>query len=360
MNRKTKYAINGALIGGVGTAIVDIFMQWLKHKENGTPFNWESFDGKRTLKNLLAGAAIGGGGGFVVGAIVDEVNANTKAINTDAYLSSFALAVQADKNSSLYKLSERKCEQVIKFLEKEFADELSAVPFQWGSNAKGTAIEGKSDFDIMVRFHRNSFTVEEMYFSVLDAFREKFYDNAIVEVIDQKKSIGLVFSLKGESVRIDVVPMRDIDSNPRNTASNLYVNNKGLFSKPSITKTDIPLQASLQLTPTQKKLIIMLKKWKTDNDVPISSYMIQLFVVKTYERNRNNIPRKLTDKLMLVLDFIAENVDTIRLVSPENTNNIVSDIPDSEKETIRRKALKVVEEYEYHPNTIQSFFVLED
>ena len=63
---------------------------------------------------------------------------------------------------------------------------------------------------------------------------------------------------------------------------------------------------------------------------------------------------------MLVLDFMAENISTIRLVSPENTNNIVSDIPVTDKDTIRKKALKVVEEYEYHPNTIQSFFVLEN
>lgn len=356
MNRKTQYAINGAIGGTLISALINAFNQLNRIEENPQL----KFDWSELLKAGGKGALIGGGGGFVVGAIVDEVNANTKAINTDAYLSSFAFAVQADKNSSLYKVSERKCEQIIKFIEKEFAYELSNVPFQWGSNAKGTAIEGKSDFDIMVRFHRNSFTVEEMYYSVLDAFKEKFYDNAIVDVIDQKKSIGLVFSLKGESVRIDVVPMRDIDTNPRNTASNLYVNNKGLFSKPTITKTDIPLQASIQLTPTQKKLIIMLKKWKTDNDVPISSYMIQLFVVKAYERNRNNIPKKLTDKLMLVLDFMAENISTIRLVSPENTNNIVSDIPVTDKDTIRKKALKVVEEYEYHPNTIQSFFVLEN
>lgn len=356
MNRKTKYAINGAIGGTLVAAIINALKQHNRMQENPEL----KFDWGELLKASGKGALIGGGGGFVVGAIVDEVNANTKAINTDAYLSSFSSAVQADKNSSSYKWSERKCDQVIKFLEKEFAAELSDVPFQWGSNAKGTAIEGKSDFDIMVRFHRNSFTMQEMYYTVLDTFKENFYDPAIVEVLDQKKSIGLVFNFRDEKVRIDVVPMRDIDFNPRNTASNLFVNNKGLFSKPSITKTNIPLQASLPLTPTQKKLIIMLKKWKADNDVPISSYMIQLLVVKAYEKNRNSIPRKLTHKLMLVLDFIAENINTIRLISPENTNNIVSDISISDKETIRKKALKVVEEYEYHPNTIQSFFILED
>lgn len=356
MNRKTQYTINGAIGGTIISALINAYKQLFRIEE----IPQLKFDWSELLKAGGKGALIGGGSGFVVGAIVDEVNANTKAINTDAYLSSFAFAVQADKNSSLYKMSERKCKHIIKFIEKEFAYELSDGPFQWGSNVKGTAIEGKSDFDIMVRFHRNSFTVEGMYYYVLDAFKEKFYDNTIVEVIDQKKSIGLVFNLKGESVRIDVVPMRDIDTNPGNTASNLYVNNKGIFSKPTITKTDIPLQVSLQLTPTQKKLIIMLKKWKIDKDVPISSYLIQLFVVKAYERNRNNIPKKLTDKLMLVLEFIADNINTIRLVSPENTNNIVSHVPVTDKETIRKKALKVLEEYAYHPNTIQSYFVMDN
>ncbi len=356
MNRKAKYAINGAIAGTLITALVNVLKQLNKMDENPE----KNFDWGELLKASGKGALIGGGAGFVAGAIVDEVNANTAAINTDEYLNAFAYSVQVNKSSRLYKSSERKCEEIIKFLEREFKYELSDVPFQWGSNAKGTAIEGKSDFDIMVRFCRDSFTLKEMYYSVLEVFEEKFRDNAIVEVIDQKKSVGLVFNLQGEKVRIDVVPMRDINDSPKNTASNLYVNNKGLFSKPTFTKTDIPLQASVRLTPTQKKIIILLKKWKADNNVPISSYMIQLFVAKAYEKNRNSIPRKLTDKVLMVLEFIAENIHSIRLTSPENTNNIVSDIPEEDKSAIRRKSLKVVEEYEYHPNTIQDYFVLEN
>ena len=356
MNRKAKYTIYGAIGGGLLNAFTNALNQMNKINEEPN----KKFDWLELLKASGKGALIGGGGGFVVGAIVDEVNANTKAINTDAYLSSFAFAVQADKSSSLYKQSERKCEEIISFIKRVFKSELSDVPFQWSSNAKGTAIEGKSDFDIMVRFHRNSFTIEEMYFTVLRAFEKKYNDNSLEEVIDQKKSIGLVFSLAGEKVRIDVVPMRDIDFNPRNTASNLYVNNKGLFSKSTITKTDIPLQASVRITPTQKQIIVMLKKWKADNNVPISSYMIQLFVTKAYEKNKNNIPSKLTNKLLMVLEYIGDNIHSIRLVSPENTNNVVSDIPQSNKDTIRKKALEVVKEFEYHPNTIQSYFFLEN
>lgn len=354
MNRKAKYTINGAIAGTLISALLNTLKQFKKMDENPErKFDWDDL--------LVAGgkgALIGGGAGFLAGAIVDEVNANTKAINTDEYLNAFVCSVQVNKNSKLYKSSERKCEEIIRFLEREFEHELSDVPFQWGSNVKGTAIEGKSDFDIMVRFYRDSFKMTEMYHSVLSVFEEKFKDNYLVDVIDQKKSIGLVFNLQGEKVRIDVVPMRAIDDNPKNTASNLYVNNKGLLSKHTITKTDIPLQESVRLTPTQKKIIIMLKKWKADNNVPMSSYMIQLFVAKAYDRN--NIPRKLTDKLLMVLEFIAENIHTIRLISPENTNNLVSDIPEENKNAIRRKALKVIEEYEYHPNTLQDFFVLEN
>jgi len=356
MNRKTKYAINGA----IGVTIISAVFNAIKQINKMDESPELKFDWAELLKASGKGALIGGGSGFVVGAIVDEVNANTKAINTDAYLNTFAFAVQTDRSSYLYKMSERKCEQIIKFLEKEFNAKLSDVPFQWGSNAKGTAIKGKSDFDIMVRFYRNSFVMDEMYHSVLRVFEDNFKDNSLVEVVDQKKSIGLVFSLAGEKVSIDVVPMRAINDNSKSTASNLYVNNKGLFSKPTITKTDIPLQASVRLTPTQKKIIMVLKKWKADNNVPISSYMIQLFVTKAYEKNRNNIPCKLTNKLLMVLEYIGESILTIRLVSPENTNNIVSKIPESSKDLIRKKALEVVNEYQYHPNTIQTYFVLDE
>lgn len=355
MNRKIQYTINGAIGGSLISALINGFDQLNRIEVNSQlKFEWSEL-----IKSFRKGALIGGGAGFIIGAIVDEVNANTKPINTDEYLNTFVYNVKANKNSNLYIKGERKCEQIIKFLEKEFASELTDVPFQWGSTVKGTAIEGKSDFDIMARFYHNSFKMGEMFDNVLSAFEERFEDSKLIEIIDQKKSIGLIFHIENEKVKVDVVPMRAANDNPKTTASYLYVNNKGLFSKPSITKTDIPLQASFQLTPTQKKLIIMLKKWKVDNDVPISSYLIQLLVVKAFERNRNKIPRKLTDKLMLVLNFMAENINTIRLVSPENTNNIVSNIPETDKETIRKKALNVVEEYEYHPNTIQSFFALE-
>ncbi len=341
---------NGIYIGFIASALFNLWKQQdSSYNKEKRRFNWQHL-----IKDAVKGAILGGGIGFGVGVIVDEIKANEEPINTDGYLNELISTIQIDKESSLYKASEKKCDEVIKFIEQEFEYELANVPFQWGSNVKGTAIEGKSDFDIMVRFNRNSFNMDGMYHTISNVFEEKFQDNSLIKIIDQKKSTGLVFNIQGEKVKIDVVPMRATNDDPSSMASNLYVNNKGLFTKPTFTKTDISLQASIRLTPTQKKVVMMLKKWKGDNNVPISSYLIELFVVKAFEKNYP--PKKLTGKLLMVLEFIAENIHTIRLVSPENTNNIVSDISEGDKNIIQRKALKVIEEYEYHPNTIRDFF----
>lgn len=152
--------------------------------------------------------------------------------------------------------------------------------------------------------------------------------------------------------------MRNIDNNPNITASNLFVNERGLFTSPTFTKTDISLQASVRLTQTQKKIIMILKKWKEDNQLPMSSYMIQLLVLKAFDRNKDHLPRKLTDKLLMTLQFIADNIRSIRLLSIENSNNDVNNNSDYNRNVIRKEALKIIEEYEYHPNTIRTFFGL--
>lgn len=354
MNKKTKYAINCAIAGTIVMAIINAFKQLSKMDENPeNKFDWNKF-----LYESGKGGLIGGGIGFVIGAVVDEIYANESTINTDKYLNILAGSIAVNRDSRVYKIGEKKCEEIICFLEKEFKYELSTVPFQWGSHVKGTAIEGKSDFDIFARFYHDSFSLEEMYHTVYEAFNYKFKNNSPFEIIKQKKSIGLVFNTLGERVKVDIVPMRNIDNNPNITASNLFVNERGLFTSPTFTKTDISLQASVRLTQTQKKIIMILKKWKEDNQLPMSSYMIQLLVLKAFDRNKDHLPRKLTDKLLMTLQFIADNIRSIRLLSIENSNNDVNNNSDYNRNVIRKEALKIIEEYEYHPNTIRTFFGL--
>ena len=55
MRRQDKYILNGALIVGGVTALIDILMQWLEHKDKEINFTWESYNGKRTVKKSLIG-----------------------------------------------------------------------------------------------------------------------------------------------------------------------------------------------------------------------------------------------------------------------------------------------------------------
>lgn len=355
MNKKGQYALNGALIGLAAKLLINGIKQYQRMEENPE----EKFDWGEFLLEGGKGTLIGGGIGFGVGAIADEINIHQEPINTDEYLNGFVSSIQINRNFKSYKARERKCNEIISFLEKEFSEELSATPFIWGSNAKGTAIDDNYDFDIFTRFRRNSFSIEEMHNETYHLFNNDYTDKALNNVRKQEKSIGLIFNIYGEEVKIDIVPQRDRNDDPNDTSGNLYVKRKNWFSEPSYTKTDVGLQATEKLTPTHKKLIMILKKWKNDNGVPISSYMIQIFVLRAYMTNKHHIPKKLTDKLLMVVEFIYWNIDIARLVSIENTNNVVNDISDSDKATIKREMKRIMERVEYQPNSIQNIFSLD-
>lgn len=64
MRRQDRNIVNGALIVGGATALVDILLQWMEHRDKGVEFNWDSYNGKRTLKRSLVGAVVGGSLGY--------------------------------------------------------------------------------------------------------------------------------------------------------------------------------------------------------------------------------------------------------------------------------------------------------
>ena len=349
MSKAGKYAGYGAGIG----ALIMVIINGIKQYQEIQVDPYKEFNWGELLQQGGKGAFFGGAIGLTAGLIKDEITKNTKPINTDAHLDTYVEAIVLNTSSITFKESERFCVELIAFLNDEFSSFFSADPEIRGSIDKGTAIEGKSDFDIFLRFNSDSFKIKDMYYAVYEALRT-YQDPDIIEVREQKKSIGVLFEIGGKTVKIDVVPQRDIDSSTSN-AGHLFVSSTGTF-----TKTDVDLQdEAIKLTPVKKKLIMILKKLKDDQNIPMSSYMIQLLVEETYNRNRGYMPKKFTDKLMLVVRFIFENIETIRLVSPENTNNIISNIADSDKSTIRNKMKEFIDEYEYHPNYILEAFPID-
>jgi len=60
MRRQDRQIVNGALIVGGAAALIDILMQWMEHKDKGIDFTQDSYNGMRTFKRSLVGAAVDG------------------------------------------------------------------------------------------------------------------------------------------------------------------------------------------------------------------------------------------------------------------------------------------------------------
>jgi hypothetical protein len=347
MNKATKYAINGAFWAGVLNAILNAINQANEIEQNpGQEFDW-----KRLLVAAGKGAAVGGLGGFAIGSIADYQNRQIKPINTDFALLSLTNKVRLDKADPMFvKLNERAV-QLSNMLSKEYGNLIHSMP-RLGSTENGTALKEKFDIDFGVNFRPNSFrSTEEMFFSLLTFFQQQTGKASITRIRDQRKSIGVFVLVEGTEHKIDVVPCK-LTRGGRG-AGYLYVNDNSLFGKPSYTKTNIRVLKNIKLTPTQQKIAIALKKWKMKYGLPISSYLLQNLILDAYAYAQS-IPRGLTAKVIMVLKHIATSMDVAVIRGEENTNNVITNIPLSDKEAIIAAARNTVDEYSYQPNYIVS------
>ena len=115
MNKTIKYATNGALIFGIGNALLNSFKQ-LNNQEKTNSFNWSEL-----LRAFGKGALLGGAGGLAIGAIKDNDMTNIlMATGGTAGFVKEALNNYTDNDLSLPK----KAEKIQKKLYDEFNDKL--------------------------------------------------------------------------------------------------------------------------------------------------------------------------------------------------------------------------------------------
>lgn len=351
MNKKGKYALNGALILGIGNGILNAINQLDKmDKDPGKNFDWAEL-----LGATAKGAAVGGAGGFAIGAVADYQNSLEKPINTDAFLFSVVNTVRLSKDDSEYRSLNDKASKLVELLKTELGDKLAGEPMRLGSTENGTALADNFDIDICLPFKPGSFSSTGEMYDYLNACLERLVGKrSIVETRDQKKSIGVILELRGEKRKIDIVPYKLTAKRGNKSSGYLYVNDP---DNPTYTKTDIHALKSFKLTETQKKIVVALKHWKKKNSLPLSSHLLQNLVVDAYERN--HIPKKFTEKIMMVLAHIRDNMDVAVIRSVENTNNVLTDISDAKKSEIVKACKKTIEEYEYQPNSVVDIFEVE-
>jgi hypothetical protein len=351
MNKKTKYAQNGALIFGIANAILNATEQLKASKNNPN----SKFDWTQLFAAAGKGALFGGGCGLGVGAIKDFNNSLMKPSNIDPYLQKLADKVRLDKQSPKYKLIDEKARLLSGMIINRFRDKLAGNPERLGSTEKGTALQQKFDIDLSVKFKHNGFaSTVDMRFALLKFLKSKVGTNQIVEVREQRSSIGVLFNIEGKEYRIDIVPIKITEGNKH--SGYLSVSETSILSNNySRQKTNIKVLNSIRLSETQRRIILVLKHWRIKNDVPIGSHLLENLVLDAYAYART-IPNGFTKKVVMVLKHIANNLEVAVIRGAENTNNVITDIDQDKKQKIIAACKNAVEEYEYQPNNIKTIF----
>lgn len=335
MNKTIKYAANGALIVGIGNAILNAINQ----VENNS-FNWNEF-----FKAFRKGALVGGASGLVLGAIRD--NEMTKILMATGGTAGFI-------NKALYNYTDddvtlpKKAQKIQKKLHREFKEYLSEYPSINGSFIKGTAIQN-SDIDIQVKFNKKVGNIQDVRNKVEDFLTDSFYDHKLLNIRSQNHSVGLVFDIKGEKKRIDIVPMREIENGKGDTYLYSSKNN-------SIKKTNAKIQiGKLKFTEKQKQIIKLLKGWKLDNGLQFPSILIEHIVKKAFIGN--SVPRRIDKGLLFIIEYIANNITYLRIVDPANSNNIISDsLSYNYKVEIQDFCFKMLSDIEHDQRNIVDYF----
>lgn len=353
MSKTLKYGRNGAIAGGLGFLLFNLFKQLTRINENpDTKFDWEEF-----LISGGKGALIGGSAGLIVGGIRDFNNAQEEPLNTSVILNEVIGEMTLSKKDHSYKLLSKKAEKITNLITVKYQEKLGGTIVRIGSTEENTALAYDFDIDISVPFAPKSFTsTEAMYDDLYFFLKNNLMDQDIIEIRAQKKSIGLLFDLAGNELKIDVVPYKLTPKKDNKSTGYLFVNNGSLFQRDSYTKTDISSLKEVKLTPTQQKIHVAIKAWKKKYDVPISSHLVKLLILDAYQSNQGKIPRDFTKKLLMVVLYIKNEINFKRIVSVENTNNVLTDIGENKKYMISKACDEVLDEYEYQPNTILNYF----
>ncbi len=200
-----------------------------------------------------------------------------------------------------------------------------------GSIAKGTAVSCGYDIDIGILFNNEDFSSLEDMFEDVKKTLEKEYGKANTR--EQNVSIRVELN----SHDIDIVPGKRIDNNK--TDINLYVSRDDNNRLKSNLHTHVDEIKEF----SELKVIRLLKIWKIRKSFKFKSFGLELMIKKAF-KNQNLVG--LDSKFQYMMNYIVDNIDSIVLIDPANSNNDIAEtIKPSHKEKIKkyaRRALKCI------------------
>jgi hypothetical protein len=211
-----------------------------------------------------------------------------------------------------------------------------------------------------------------MYEAVYDFLKKKFQtEDQVATVRKQKVSIGIEFHSDedGDIVKIDVVPGRELVEDDFNNDKrlNLYVYEQfGNLAKGSdYIQTNIHAQIdnikdrATREKDSIRKVIRLLKVWKIQNYKTPKSFFIELITIKAFDKK--SITGNTWDKLKAVMEYIRDNVETVTLTDPGNSNKDVAEtLSDSEKSILSNDMKNVINRIEENSDNIKIYFAVNE
>ncbi|MDR1247399.1 MAG: hypothetical protein LBK57_10310 [Clostridiales Family XIII bacterium] len=191
-----------------------------------------------------------------------------------------------------------------------------------GSRAKGTAISLSSDMDMFISLSStNTASLGSVFNSLYSYF------NDLYTCRKQNVSIRVTYS----NTKVDLVPGKRQDR---------YSNDHGLYKskQDSWTKTNIDKHISMVKGSNLIIEIAAAKIWRERHGLDFPSIFLEL---ATLEALKNRGTTDHDANFLTLLEYFRDNIQTVRIVDPANTNNVISsDLSATAKQTISSQARK--------------------
>lgn len=196
-----------------------------------------------------------------------------------------------------------------------------------GSRAKGTAIDIATDLDLFISL---SSTTTNSLSEIYNSLYNRVISNGLT-ARKQNVSIGVTY----EGKKVDLVPAKR--QGPNGGDHSLYKSKTD-----SWTKTNIDTHISEVARSGRRNEIIALKIWRENHKLEFPSILLETMTIDAlYGRSTSTTAANVTS----MLTYIRDHIQTVRVLDPANTNNILSnDLSAKEKLLLAQQADKSLKE----------------
>ena len=198
-----------------------------------------------------------------------------------------------------------------------------------GSYGKDTMLDVYHDLDIVVYYPAStSKTLKEIYWEVYNVLSKQY--------LVQQKDVAIRLPYESGFV-VDIVPGRAFDDSYR--YANLFRSETESWLQTSIKVHIETVQAS-----NLRGAMRLMKLWNVRHNLGLRSFFLEILVARVLSGTASD---GYDGQIRAVLTYLRDNILTVRIVDPANTNNVISDLisVEQKRDVASQAALSLNQQY---------------